>query len=418
MTPTAAALAFALLIAACGDDRGATVPGVTTTTVSPATTTAEAPTTQPTPTATTTTTTTTAPEAPPLEELGELALEPIGERLPTPIFLTVRDGDNRLFVVSQNGLIQSMTPAGDDLQTVLDLRPRVWFAGERGLLGLAFHPDEPERMFVHYSHTDDYSSTIEEYRLPAGAAAADPSPVALILSHPQPASNHNGGMIAFGTDGYLYIALGDGGGGGDTYHNGQDPSTLLGAILRIDVDRGDPYGIPPDNPFADGEDGAPEVWLWGLRNPWRFSFDGEDIWIADVGQGAREEIDLVPPGNGGGNLGWPIVEGLRCYDGPETLCEDNDFIAPVYEYSHESGRCSVSGGYVYRGATYPGLVGGYVFGDFCTGEIFIIRVVDGEVVDSLSLQPGLSGLTSFGVDHDGELYVLAGNQVYRVGFEG
>ena len=416
MEHAARALIVLLALVACGDDRGSSTsepgPATTTTGAAPVTNTPAVTTTTGPPT-----TTTPQPEPIPLDELGELTLEPVGDRLPTPIFLTVRAGDDRLYVASQNGVIDSMTDTGEDLQVVLDLRDKVWFAGERGLLGLAFHPSHPERMFVHYSRSGDYATTIEEYHLPADAVAADPDPVRTILTQRQPAANHNGGMLAFGPDGYLYIALGDGGGGGDTYGNGQDPSTILGAILRIDVDRGDPYAIPDDNPFADGEDGAPEVWLWGLRNPWRFSFDGDAMWIADVGQGAWEEVDLVPPGRGGANLGWPILEASRCFDGPQSLCDDNDFIAPVHEYAHDAGRCSVTGGYVYRGSDHPDLVGAYFFGDYCSGEIMTIRVADGEVIDSREFHPGLSNLASFGLDHDGELYVMAGNQVYRVGFE-
>jgi len=410
------ALIVLLALAACGDDGGSSTSraGLATTTtgaVPSPTTTAVTSTTGP------PATTTTQPEPIPLDEVGELTIEPVGDRLPTPIFLTVRADDERLYVANQNGVIDSMTDSGEDLQVVLDLRDKVWFANERGLLGLAFHPSDPERMFVHYSRSGDYATMIEEYHLPVDAVAADPDPVRTILTHRQPAANHNGGMLAFGPDGYLYIALGDGGGGGDTYGNGQDPFTILGAILRIDVDGGEPFAIPDDNPFADGEDGAPEVWLWGLRNPWRFSFDGGAMWIADVGQGSWEEIDLVPPGRGGANLGWPILEGSHCFDGPQSRCDDNDFISPVHEYSHEEGRCSVTGGYVYRGSDHPDLVGAYFFGDYCSGEIMVIRVGEGTVVDSRVFDVGIGTLTSFGVDHDGELYVMAGNQVYRVGFE-
>jgi glucose/arabinose dehydrogenase len=225
-------------------------------------------------------------------------------------------------------------------------------------------------------------------------------------------------MITFGPDGYLYIALGDGGGVGDRYDNGQNPHTLLGTILRIDVNDGDPYAVPADNPFADGEGGAPEVWLWGLRNPWRFSFDGDDMWIGDVGEGSREEIDLIAPDRAGANLGWPILEGNRCFDGPQSLCDDNDFIDPVFEYGHDGGRCSVTGGYVYRGLEHPELAGAYLFGDYCRGDIVAIRVEDGEVVESREYAVGIGNLRSFGIDHDGEVYVTAGTGVYRVGLEG
>lgn len=409
-----ASLAFALvLVVGCGDD-GA----VQSTTSTPVTTTAGATSTSnPASSTTLASTTTTVPaETVPLDAVGDLVFEPVGEGFTSPVFVTARAGDDRLYVVNQDGTVQSMNRDGSDVQQVLDIRERVWFAGERGLLGMAFHPDDPERAYVHYSRSGDFFTTVVEYHIPTDGS--DPERVQLILSHPQPAGNHNGGMIAFGPDGYLYIALGDGGGGGDQYRNGQDPFTLLGAILRIDVDSGDRYAIPSGNPFADGSDGAPEVFFWGLRNPWRFSFDGTDLWVADVGQGSWEEINRVGLDMPGANLGWPILEGTHCYDGPEALCEDNDFLGPVYEYSHDDGRCSVTGGYVYRGANHPELDGVYFFGDYCSAEIMAIRVEGGEVTDSRVFPTGLEHLSSFGVDHDGELYVTTASGVYRIGLDG
>jgi glucose/arabinose dehydrogenase len=400
-----------LLIAGCGDDTGAsttTTPLVATTSTTAgdaATTTSPA------------SGTTVAPsDLIPLDAVGDLVLEPVGDGITFPIFVTARPGDDRLYVATQDGTVQSMNRDGSDLQQVLDIRGRVWFAGERGLLGLAFHPDDPERVFVHYSKSGDFSTAVVEFRMPIDGS--DPERVQLILSHPQPAPNHNGGMIAFGPDGYLYLALGDGGGGGDQYRNGQNPSTLLGAILRIDVDSDEPYAIPMSNPFVDGAEGAPEVLFWGLRNPWRFSFDGDDMWIADVGQGDWEEINQIDLGRAGANLGWPIVEGTHCYEGPDTLCEDNDFSHPVYEYNHDGGRCSVTGGYVYRGSNHPEVDGVYFFGDYCSSEVMAIRVEGGEVVDSRTFETGLEYLSSFGVDHDGELYLTAASGVYRISFEG
>ncbi|MEX1208526.1 MAG: PQQ-dependent sugar dehydrogenase [Acidimicrobiia bacterium] len=407
-------LAIVLLaVVGCGDD-GAAQP---TTTGPVATTAGVTSTTDPASTTTIGPTTTTVPTATvPLDSVGDLVLDPVGEGFTSPVFVTARPGDDRLYVVNQEGTVQSMNRDGSDAKLVLDIRDRVWFAGERGLLGLAFHPDSPERAFVHYSRIGDFSTTIVEYHLPTDGS--DPERVQLILSHPQPAQNHNGGMIAFGPDGYLYIALGDGGGGGDQYRNGQDPFTLLGAILRIDVDSGDRYAIPSGNPFADGSDGAPEVFFWGLRNPWRFSFDGTDLWVADVGQGSWEEINRVGLDMPGANLGWPILEGTHCYDGPEELCGDNAFLGPVHEYSHDGGRCSVTGGYVYRGADHPELDGVYFFGDYCSTEIMAIRVEGGEVTDSRIFTTGLEQLSSFGVDHDGELYITTASGVYRIGFGG
>jgi glucose/arabinose dehydrogenase len=407
-------LAIVLLaVVGCGDD-GAAQP----TTTNPVPTTAGVTsTTDPGSTTTIGSTTTTVPaETVPLDAIGDLVLEPVGEGFTSPVFVTARPGDDRLYVANQEGTVQSMNRDGSDVQLVLDIRDRVWFAGERGLLGLAFHPDDPERAFVHYSRSGDFATTIVEYHMPTDGS--DPERVQLILRHPQPAGNHNGGMIAFGPDGYLYVALGDGGGGGDQYRNGQDRFTLLGAILRIDVDSGDPYAIPSGNPFADGSDGAPEVFFWGLRNPWRFSFDGTDLWVADVGQGSWEEINRVGLDMPGANLGWPILEGTHCYDGPEELCEDDAFLGPIHEYSHDGGKCSVTGGYVYRGANHPELDGVYFFGDYCSTEIMAIRVEGGEVTDSRIFATGLEHLSSFGVDHDGELYVTAASGVYRIGFDG
>lgn len=404
-----------LLLAACGGEPA----GSATTTTREATSTTAAPITTVTAPPATTTTTTEAPPPPvPLDSVGDLTLERVGGAFTSPVFAAVRPGDDRVYVVEQSGVVRSMDRDGDDVQGALDISGRVWFAGERGLLGLAFHPDQPERLFVHYSRSRDFSTRVVEFHLPLDGSPSDGEAVGTVLTHDQPASNHNGGMIAFGPDGYLYIALGDGGGGGDTYRNGQDPFTLLGAVLRLDVGGAEGYAVPADNPFADGEDGAPEVWLWGLRNPWRFSFDGDTMWIADVGQGSWEEITVVGLDRGGANLGWPVLEGTHCFEGPESRCEDNDFIDPVHEYSHEGGRCSVTGGYVYRGSEYPDLDGVYFFGDYCSAEIMAIRVVDGEVVDSRVFATGLEHLRSFGVDHDGELYITAGDGVYRLAFEG
>lgn len=243
MNRTPYVISLLLLLVACGDDGAPSTITSTTTTTALATTVVIQTTTT---TAATTTTTTAAVS---LEEVGELILEQVGDGFDSPVFVTVRSDDDRLYVVNQVGTVESMNRDGSERRQVLDIRDKVWFAGERGLLGLAFHPDAPERAFVHYSSVGDFSTTVEEYRIPTDGST--PGLVQLILTHPQPANNHNGGMIAFGPDGYLYIALGDGGGGGDPYHNGQDPFTLLGAILRLDVDAASPYAIPADNPFAD-----------------------------------------------------------------------------------------------------------------------------------------------------------------------
>ena len=398
-----------LVLAACGSTAGGTttlpapITTPTTTTTLAATTTTLAPT-------TTTTTTTTLPP-PPLTEIA-LAEEFFAGGFEQAVFVTARPGDDRLYVADQVGKVYALR--GEMRSVVLDINTLTRFAGEQGLLGLAFNPVDPSRMFVHYS-ANNGDTVIEEYSFPLDAAAADPSPVQQILYVDQPASNHNGGMIAFGPDGYFYIGLGDGGGGGDPHESAQDPFELLGKILRVDVNGGRPYAIPAHNPFADGTAGAPEVFLLGLRNPWRFSFDGDDLWIGDVGQGEWEEIDLVTTSDGGTNLGWDVLEGTHCYEGPAEQCADPALTPPVHEYSHSNGHCSVTGGYVYRGAEIPALLGTYLYSDWCTGDLFALRVdADGNVTESGVLAQTEWRLQSFGVDLAGELYITREGTVYRV----
>lgn len=349
-------------------------------------------------------------------------LEVVATGLAGPLYLTSPPGQQDLFVVEQSGRVLRMPPAGGDPQIYLDLRDRVSVASERGLLGLAFHPDFPGngRFFVHYTDTGGDTALVE-YRAPAGGAGA-PARVKRLLSVDQPASNHNGGMLTFGPDGMLYLGLGDGGGAGDTFGNGQDPSTLLGTILRLDVDAGDPYAIPPDNPFADGGRGAPEVWHYGVRNPWRFSFDREAglLYIGDVGQNDWEEVNVVPADAAGLNFGWPITEGTHCFD-PPTGCDTAGLTLPVLDYPL-NGACSVIGGYVYRGRAIPGLGGHYLYSDVCAGFVRSFRYAGGQAVqrtdwtDQLGglsdvtgeAVSGYSGPTSFGQDSAGELYITTG----------
>lgn len=337
-----------------------------------------------------------------------VALTPIvTDGLESPLFLThAGDGSGRLFVVEQPGRIRVLE-RGVLLSTpFFDITERVLSGGERGLLGLAFHPDYRRngRFFVNYNRKSDGATVLGEYRLGAAPTMALRDERVLMVV-PQPYANHNGGMLAFGPDGYLYIGRGDGGSGGDPDNRAQNPEDLLGKILRIDVDRGDPYGIPSDNPFAK-EGGRPEIFAFGLRNPWRFSFDSKsgELWVADVGQNKWEEIDLVTRG---GNYGWRVMEGTHCYS-PALLCETKDLIAPILEYPHEKGRCSVIGGYVYRGRVLTGLAGQYVYGDFCSGEIFgFQRTQEGKVShEPLVLIKTPLRISSFGEDEAGELYVL------------
>ena len=322
--------------------------------------------------------------------------------------MAVRQGDDALYFAQQGGQVSALRNGA--LQTVLDLSSRVSSNGERGLLGLTFSQDGAH-MYVHYSDGNG-DTTLEEYAISA-AGQVDPASRRLLLTVAQPQANHNGGQLTFGPDGMLYLGLGDGGNAFDRgpghapQGNGQSLDTLLGKILRIDPapTQARPYTIPADNPFAAGG-GSPEIWVYGLRNPWRFSFDSQtdDVWIADVGQNQWEEIDTVPFANAkGANFGWPFLEGthtVRAGAPPGA-------VPPVLELSHDTGDCSISGGFVYRGSKIPDLVGSYVFSDYCTGTIRAIRVTNGQVVARRDLGITANDISSFGQDADGELYVIS-----------
>ena len=323
-------------------------------------------------------------------------------------FVLVSEQDGRVLGFNETALQQEHIFYTD----FLDIRDRVNDRGwEEGLLGMTLSPHNKGHLFVHYSAANPRRSVVSRF---SGSLSADPDSELVILEVEQPYANHNGGQIAFGPDGHLYVALGDGGAAGDPQRNGQDTSTLLGTILRIDVSGAtaqQPYVIPPDNPFADGG-GRPEIWAYGLRNPWRFSFDREtgELWTGDVGQNRWEEIDIIERG---GNYGWNAMEGAHCFR-PASDCESEDFIPPVWEYSLDGDACSVIGGYVYQGAAIPELVGAYVYGDFCTGEIFGLRRDGGSAVNRLLLDTGLR-IASFGEDNGGELYVLSqGEGIFRL----
>ena len=334
-------------------------------------------------------------------------LEPFLSGLSSPIYLTsARDGSNRLFVVEQAGVIKVVQPGSTAPTVFLDIRGTVLSGGEQGLLGLAFHPQfaSNRRFFVDYTRRPDGATVIAEYQ----ASVADPDVAGaaetVLLTIAQPFSNHNGGMIGFGADGFLYIGVGDGGSGNDPGDRAQDLDELLGKILRIDVDNPDPddpsipYSSPSTNPFIGV--GRAEIFAYGLRNPWRFSFDRltGDLVAGDVGQSAREEIDLVTIG---GNYGWRVREGGTCTNNDPGLCDAPGFTPPLVDYAHSGGRCSVTGGYVYRGTLGSVPAGTYVFGDFCTGEIF---QREGAGM-SLLLDTGLN-ISSFGEDEAGEIYVV------------
>jgi glucose/arabinose dehydrogenase len=350
-----------------------------------------------------------AASAPIVAARDALRLEPVVEGLEDPVFVThAGDGSGRLFVVEQAGRVLIVDRGELQAEPFLDIGDDVLAGGERGLLGLAFHPDYAEngRYFVHYTRADDGASVVAEFRV-----SRDPNRSRragrVLLTVGQPFSNHNGGMIAFGPDGFLYIGLGDGGSAGDPGNRAQDPDVLLGKILRIDVDGRRPYAIPEDNPFAAGG-GRPEIYALGLRNPWRFSFDRRSgrLFAGDVGQREREEIDVIRSGR---NYGWRILEGSRCFEPPED-CDRSGLKLPRTEYGHQRDRCSVTGGYFYRGRDVPGLARTYVFGDYCSGEIFGLRL--GE--RSLLLDTDLA-ISSFGEDEAGELYVVDhGGTIYRI----
>ena len=320
---------------------------------------------------------------------------------------------SRLFVTEQTGRVMAIPsgPGPSEAAVFLDIRELVSDAGnEEGLLGLAFDPDFDSNghFYVYYSAANPRRSVVSRFTAEtSGAAAVEPETELVIMEIPQPYKNHNGGQLAFGPDAMLYISLGDGGLGGDPQGNGQNPSTLLGSILRIDVSGLGPvegYQVPPDNPFVASPNARDEIWAYGFRNPWRFSFDPQtgDLWAADVGQNSYEEVDLVVRG---GNYGWNTLEGRHCFF-PRSGCDSSGTLLPVIEYGANEG-CSVIGGYVYRGTRIPSLAGAYLYGDFCSGEVHGFRYENGEVIGHALLIDSGFRITSFGEDSDGEIYVLS-----------
>jgi glucose/arabinose dehydrogenase len=343
------------------------------------------------------------------------SLVPVVSGLESPLFVTsARDGSERLFIVEQDGTIKVLRPGAAAPTVFLDIEDRVLSGGERGLLGLAFHPRfaSNRRFIVNYTRQPDSATVIAEYLV----SAADPDVAdraeRVLLVIPQPFPNHKGGMVEFGPDGFLYIGLGDGGSANDPDNRAQDVSQLLGKILRINVDTeagGLPYSSPPDNPFAGPAPGRDEIYALGLRNPFRFSFDRTTgaLYAADVGQDAVEEIDIIVRG---GNYGWRIWEGTRCTGLDPARCDRASFVFPVDEYGRTAPRCSVIGGYVYRGPRSSLPQATYVYADFCSGEVFGRR----EGTSSILLQTGLQ-ISSFGEDEAGELYIVdLDGAVYRL----
>jgi glucose/arabinose dehydrogenase len=429
-------------LAACGGDENgpvATAPiaptrSVATATALPAetpaataslepTATEEAePTAEPPPAVTSTPAETPAPTElppPPGEPVTAVTLVPVAQGFEAPTFVGSA-GDERLFVVEQRGRIRIVQNGEVLAEPFLDIRDQVGSgANEQGLLSVAFHPDYDRNGYFFVNYTDRNGNTvISRFEVSDDPDRANHGSEMVLLQINQPYGNHNGGQLKFGPDNYLYVGMGDGGSAGDPQNHGQNPSTLLGALLRLDVDfagDGANYGIPPDNPYVGDEAGRNEVWAIGLRNPWRFSFDRVtgDLYVADVGQNQYEEVNVVPAGEGAGlNYGWNFMEGNHCYrDG----CDPSAYYAPVAEYSHGAGECSVTGGYVYRGAAFPEMAGNYFYGDYCSGRLWaLFQTEDGSWVNN---EAGMSppNLTTFGEGFDGELYLAnRDGVVYRL----
>jgi glucose/arabinose dehydrogenase len=356
---------------------------------------------------------------PPVGQVADgpgLRAELVADDLDLPLQVVSAPSDPRLFIVEQTGRVLVYEPdSGLRDEPFLDLSDRVSCCGERGLLSLAFHPHYATNGFAFATFSDgDGATRVERFTVSADPNALSPASAKLVIVVDQPYANHNGGLSVFGPDGMLYVGLGDGGSGGDPQGHGQNLGTLLGSMLRLDVDTEQPYEIPPDNPFVGRAGAREEIWAYGLRNPWRFSFDSEsgELYIADVGQNLWEEVNRVPAGEGGHNYGWNVMEGSRCYNAQS--CSQVGLTLPVYEYDHGEG-CSITGGYVYRGTAIPSVIGHYFFADFCGGWVRSLRpgagtpqVVGWDLGD-------LGQITSFGEDAAGELYVVTDRgRVYRL----
>lgn len=323
-------------------------------------------------------------------------------------FQSARDGTGRFFVVEQGGTIRIVKGKKLLAPPFLNISSIIVSGGETGLLGLAFHPQYKTngRFFVNYTRrvNTQLQTVIAEYHVSAANPnLADPSSARIILVIDQPFDNHNGGQLAFGSDGFLYIGMGDGGSGGDPQGNGQKLTTLLGKMLRIDINSGSPYAIPPDNPFVGVSGAKGEIWAYGFRNPWRFSFDKmtKRLFVGDVGQGAWEEVDIVTKG---GNFGWNIMEGKHCYP-PGATCDPTGLILPIAEYSHSEG-IAIIGGYVYRGAAIAALKGLYVFGDFGSGQLWTLQEIQPGTWARAPLLSAGFNISAFGRAGNNELYVL------------
>jgi len=346
-----------------------------------------------------------------------LGVQEIASGFSNPLYVISPAGDLRLFVVEQDGRIK-IIKNGQVLATpFLDITSRISSGGERGLLSVAFHPLYATNGFFYVNFTDVAGNTrVERFTVSSNPDIANAASSKLLLAVTQPFPNHNGGLNVFGPDGMLYIGLGDGGSGGDPLGNGQKLSTLLGKILRIDVDHGDPYAIPSDNPFVGQPNARGEIWAYGLRNPWRFAFDklGGLLYVADVGQDRFEEVDVVASTAKGVNYGWNTMEGASCF--ATTSCTQTGLELPALVYDHSNGACSITGGYVYRGAVITDLIGHYFYSDYCAGFLKSFRYQNGNATEQHTYSIGnIGSITSFGQDASGELYLTSSNgKVYRI----
>jgi glucose/arabinose dehydrogenase len=353
-----------------------------------------------------------------------LKLDPfITAGLSAPVFLAQPLDDGRIFVVEQAGRIRVIRNGVLQTTPFLDITSKVLSGGEQGLLSVAFHPQYATNHFFYVYYTTRANVTqsagditIERYTTSADPEVATPATAKLIITTPHwRQSNHNGGLVSFGPDGMLYAGLGDGGGGGDPYLTGQNPDSLLGSLLRLNVNAGDPYAIPSNNPYVGQPPKRGEIWAKGLRNPWRYAFDAPTglLYVADVGQNAREEVSVVLASQAGINYGWNIMEGFSCYGA--MVCNRTGLKLPLIDYVNPTEGCSVTGGYVYRGSAIPEMVGHYFYSDYCSKFLRSFRYSNGVAVDRIDWGVTAPGnVTSFGVDFAGELYVLSGNSILKL----
>jgi len=341
-------------------------------------------------------------------------LEEFATGFTAPVEIT-HANDSRMFVVQQNGIIKIVQPDGTvNSSNFLNISSKITYGGERGLLGLAFHPQYSTNgyFFVYYNDTSG-NITVARYTRSSNPDIADATTEKIILNQPKPFDNHNGGSIHFAPDGYLWIVTGDGGSGGDPNNNGQNKNSLLGKMLRLDINSTGPYNIPPGNPFV-GTDGADEVWAYGLRNAWKFNFDtvSGNVMIADVGQGNIEEINRMPLTQAGINYGWRCYEGNNAYN-TSGCAAQSTMTFPVAAYDHSGGKCSITGGYIYRGTQYPALQGKYIFADYCSTQIGILNNDD-----SITWSAAFSGnnFSTFGINNQNELFAAAVNngKIFRI----